>query len=241
MNTPKNRSPQKGLLFFIILKAFQAVFDCLKRHRAGNQNQQEQQIQQEYVPTEEVANEMKLAAPELLKGNYEVLKLFYTKGISYEKEPYGNLPEDGFYTCADETYKTYADMEAFVKSVYVENEAQRILTSSRAAFQPKIDGPVYGDDNVTGTLETGITVKANSDEPVEASWVVDMVMRGGALRRMVLPDAKISEIGDIVYKDDEAAGYEITLKAMPDTAGQTHYEYTKKAPTGATGATGATS
>lgn len=100
---------------------------------------------------------------------------------------------------------------------------------------------VYGDDNVTGTLETGITVKANSDEPEEAVWVVDMVMRGGAVKRIVLPDAKISEIGDIVYKDDEAAGYELTLKAMPDTAGQTHYEYIEREPSGSTGATGASS
>lgn len=104
-------------------------------------------------------------------------------------------------------------------------------------LNPDVLKAVYGDDNVTGTLETGITVNANSDEPQEAAWVVDMVMRGGALKRIVLPDAKISEVGDIVYKDDEAARYELTLKAMPDTAGQTHYEYIKKAPNGATGAT----
>lgn len=145
MAKSSNNMTATVITVIVALLAACAVFFLI--WTAGNQNQQEQQIQQEYVPTEEVANEMKLAAPELLKGNYEVLKLFYTKGISYEKEPYGNLPEDGFYTCADETYKTYADMEAFVKSVYVENEAQRILTSSRAAFQPKIDGPVYGDDN----------------------------------------------------------------------------------------------
>ena len=42
-----------------------------------------------------------------------------------------------------------------------------------------------------------------------------------------LPRAKISEIGDIVYKDDEAVGYEITLQAMPDDTGATHYEYFK--------------
>ena len=100
---------------------------------------------------------------------------------------------------------------------------------------------VYGDDNVTGTLETGITVKANSEELEEAVWVADMVLRGGAVKRIVLPDAKISEIGDIVYKDNEATGYELTLKAMSDSDGQTHYEYIEKAPNGATGATGATS
>ena len=93
-------------------------------------------------------------------------------------------------------------------------------------LNPDVLKAVYGDDNVTGTLTTGITVKANADEPKEASWVIDMVMRDGAVTRKVLPDAKVTELGDIVYKDDEVTGYEVTLLAMPDATGQTHYEYT---------------
>lgn len=84
---------------------------------------------------------------------------------------------------------------------------------------------VYGSNNVTGTLATGISVTANSDEPEERAWVIDMILRGGALKRIVIPDAKVSEIGDIVYKDDEAVGYELTLKALPDGNGNSHYEY----------------
>lgn len=93
-------------------------------------------------------------------------------------------------------------------------------------LNPDVLKAVYGDDNVTGTLATGITVKANADEPEEACWVIDMVMRDGAVTRKVLPDAKVTELGDIVYKDDEVTGYEVTLLAMPDATGQTHYEYT---------------
>lgn len=84
---------------------------------------------------------------------------------------------------------------------------------------------VYGSDNVSGTLATGIAVQANSDEAEEAAWVFDMVLRGGVLKRVVLPDAKVGEVGDIVYKDDEAVGYELTLTALPDENGNTHYEY----------------
>ena len=93
-------------------------------------------------------------------------------------------------------------------------------------LNPNVLKAVYGDDNVTGTLATGITVKANADEPEEACWVIEMVMRDGAVTRKVLPDAKVTELGDIVYKDDEVTGYEVTLLAMPDATGQTHYEYT---------------
>lgn len=86
---------------------------------------------------------------------------------------------------------------------------------------------VYGSANVTGALATGISVAANADEAEEASWVIDMILRNGVAKRIVIPDAQISEIGDIVYKSDEAIGYEITINAMPDSAGNNHYEYIK--------------
>ena len=42
-------------------------------------------------------------------------------------------------------------------------------------------------------------------------------------------DGKISEIEDIVYSDSEAVGYGTTLECIPDSDGNTHYEYLKKA------------
>ena len=93
---------------------------------------------------------------------------------------------------------------------------------------------VYNDNNVT-SIEVGtgddkhteIKVSANADEPEYKAYVVDMIMKAGALKRIVIPSAKVTAISDITYSDSAAVGYEVTITAVPDTKGNTHYEYIK--------------
>lgn len=94
---------------------------------------------------------------------------------------------------------------------------------------------VYGADNVEGTLETGITVKANSKELPEHPLVVDTILKGGALKRIVIPLAKVKTIGEIKYGDAEVLGYELTVDALPDEHENTHYEYIIQKPASSTG------
>lgn len=88
---------------------------------------------------------------------------------------------------------------------------------------------VYGAENVTGTLAEGIAVQANGDEMSEFVYVIELAMRDGALKRIVIPDGKVTAIGDIVYQDSDAVSYPITITAQVDNAGNSHYEYLKKA------------
>lgn len=92
---------------------------------------------------------------------------------------------------------------------------------------------VYGSANVSGTIQTGITINANSADVPPVSLVVEMLMTGNVAKRIVVPSGKITEVGDITYTDGDAVGYETTVTCTPDGSGNTHYEYIK----GATGTT----
>lgn len=82
---------------------------------------------------------------------------------------------------------------------------------------------VYGT-NVTVSGST-IAIKANADVVPEAVFVIDMALAGNYAKRIVIPCGALKEVGEIVYKDDEPIGYEITLSALPDSTGTNHYEY----------------
>lgn len=94
---------------------------------------------------------------------------------------------------------------------------------------------VYGDSNVTVDTQDSkkITVKATNQELTSHAWAFDMIMRDGALKRIYLPNAKVSAVGEIAYTDSDAVGYAITLTAFPDSDGVTHHEFIKLPATSA--------
>lgn len=88
---------------------------------------------------------------------------------------------------------------------------------------------VFGDSNVTGTLADKVTIKANSTEVEDGIYIIETVLKGGYLKRIVIPVGQISDVGEVEYKDDAVIGYEVTITAKPDGSENTHYEYIEKA------------
>lgn len=96
-----------------------------------------------YNPDEDTANEMKDAATKLLSDNYTVLRLFYTKGMSHKDEPYGNVPEDGYYTVDNEEYTSLDQLFEIVDRTYTKQQADVVKTNSLgygAIYKMREDG-----------------------------------------------------------------------------------------------------
>lgn len=142
----------------------------------------------------------------------------------------GYVSEDGVTnnnTPDSDTIKAWGGNTVLVVQNEMTDEWTLTLIES---LNPEVLKAVYGDARVTVDSQAGtITVQATADQRIDAAYVIDMIMKGGALKRVVIPNGSMSELGEIVYKDDEAVGYELTLNALPDTAGVQHYEYIKTA------------
>lgn len=85
----------------------------------------------------------------------------------------------------------------------------------------------FGDDNVSGTLETGMVSRANAADLDDSVYVIDMTLRGGVLRRIVIPNGKLTERGAVTYEDENAVVYPATITAQAGSDGDTHKEYTQ--------------
>lgn len=97
------------------------------------------------------------------------------------------------------------------------------------AMNTDVLSTIYGENNVSGDLTNGISIIANSKDVSEYVFVIDMILQGDVLKRIVIPKGKVTELGEITYSDGDAVGYETTISATPDSSGNTHYEYIKAA------------
>jgi len=85
----------------------------------------------------------------------------------------------------------------------------------------------YGEDNVS-EASTHITVKHQATDESGHPWVIEIGLNGGRIKRIVIPNGKIGERGEISYTDGNAIVYNLTVNALPDSAGYSAYSYITK-------------
>ena len=130
-----NNLPLIATIVVALVAVALAITAIIMMNKAPDKPQQpdngtSSQVQDTSYLTPEYREECEYAAHDLLNASHEILRLFITEGLFHEDEPYGNLPEDGYYTVNSTDYTSLEQIEELVRSVYIEDAAQQILKNS---------------------------------------------------------------------------------------------------------------
>ena len=136
----------------------------------------------------------------------------------------GYISEDGVVNSNSPSSEKIKDWGGQVVLVVKSEKPDTFKIKFIEALNSNVLQTVYGAANVT-TSTNKINVVVNGADAGEYVYAIDMVMTGGALKRIVIPAGSLSALADITYKNNEAVAYEVTLDALPDSSGNNHYEY----------------
>lgn len=137
----------------------------------------------------------------------------------------GYVSGDGFKNTNSKEHTEIKAWGGDVVAVPLTSHSDKFTGTFIEALNTEVLKAAHGDANVTGDTTNGITVTVNSSDDTDHVYVVDMEMQNGLKKRIVIPMGRITEVGEVTYKDDDVIGYPLTISALPDNDGNTHYEY----------------
>lgn len=153
-----------------------------------------------FKPSDELVEECGENAQRLMEENYTVVRMFVSEGLPHLNEPYGNAPEDGLYTVSSDDYKTYEELEAFVRSVYTAEEAERIMTRMPSDPGASVDGTESGAGSGSGNS----TESGSSDDTSDS------------MRPELIAIYAVREIYSESASENEPTGSRVPEVVLPD-------------------------
>lgn len=139
----------------------------------------------------------------------------------------GHISEDGVTFSDSKEVEEIKNMDGVTVYTVQTSFTSTMNCSLIEGMNPEVLKAHYGENAVSGTLSAGIKTVVSGGEPDECVWVFESILRDGVLQRIVIPNGKVTETGDIVYKNNEPLAHELTITASADDSGAVRYEYIK--------------
>lgn len=182
------------------------------------------------MPTTNTANQVSVGKPKISGAIYSApigttLPTDATTALAAAFKPLGYVGEDGLVHSNSMTRDNFRAWGGDIVYSALSQKTDSFRYTLIESLNADVLKFVHGDGNVTGSLTTGIAVKGNGIDPGEKSIVVEMILRGGGTKRIVIPRGILNELGDVTYRDNEVIGYACTMLGMADDDGNTYYEY----------------
>lgn len=117
--------------------------------------------------------------------------------------------------------RTTTDIVAWGGDVVRTVQTEHNVTYSFTLIETKAEtlALYYSDTDASATA-----AQITSAQAARGVWIIDVV-DGSNVIRLELPDAEITDTGDVTYATEEAIGYECTVTAYPDGSGVKAYQW----------------
>lgn len=140
----------------------------------------------------------------------------------------GYLSEDGITNGVESDTETVTafggDTVLTIKTSHQETFTFRPIEKNAAVL-----AATWGQDNVTEVddpaLGKYLAVAHTSQDADDRIYVIELSLNGGRVERLVIPNGKVTEIGENAIVHTDAQGHELTITAATDSKGVTAYEY----------------
>ena len=126
----------------------------------------------------------------------------------------GYVSEDGITNAADTDNTEVKDMGGVtvLKEISSYGETYQFAMLELNENSAKLR---YGSENVTTNSDGSLRIDHAMPQSESFVVVVEILLTGNKVKRIIIADATVSEYGDITYSSGDAITYDVTLAANP--------------------------